>query len=147
MIEIFSPPRIVLHAVRQGLCTTTPTNLDLTEDWDATTVTGRDRLSDIQMRQKPWMTALKPPCAPFLNMFRLNERRNILKNKCENTRICLGIARSGHVGCVDPSSDGQEISVRTSDICVVMEYRDGLPCDWAQRSDARNSRSVYVGDG
>ena len=26
------------------------------------------------MLQKPWMTTLKLPCAPFLNMFRLNER-------------------------------------------------------------------------
>ena len=66
LIEIFSPPRIILHAVRQGLRTTTPTNLDLTEDWDATTVTGRDRLEDILKRQKPWMTTLKLPCAAFL---------------------------------------------------------------------------------
>ena len=35
------------HAVRQGLRTTTPTNLDVTENWDATTVTGRDELEDI----------------------------------------------------------------------------------------------------
>ena len=32
LIEIFSPPRIIPHAARQGLRTTTPTNLDLTED-------------------------------------------------------------------------------------------------------------------
>ena len=51
------------------------------------------------------------------------------------------------MGCVDPASDGQEISVRTSCICVVIEYKDDLHRDWAQRSDARNSRSVYVGDG
>ena len=74
LIEIFYPPRIVPHAVRQGLRTTTPSNLDLTEDWDATTVTGRDRLKHVLMRQKPWMTTFRPPCAPFLNMFRLNER-------------------------------------------------------------------------
>ena len=67
LIEIFSAPRIIPHAVRQGLRTTIPTNLDVTENWDATTVTGRDR-------QKPWMTILKPPCAPFLDMFGLNER-------------------------------------------------------------------------
>ena len=74
LIEIFSPPHIIPHAVRQGLRTKTPTNLDLTEDWDATTVTGRDRLEDILKRQKPWMTTLNTPCAPLLNMFRLNER-------------------------------------------------------------------------
>ena len=44
LIEIFSAPRIITHAVRQGLRTTTPTNLDVTENWDATTVTGRDKL-------------------------------------------------------------------------------------------------------
>ena len=49
------------------------------------------------------------------------------------------------MGCVDTASDGQEISVRTSGICVVMEHRDGLPRGWARRSDARNSRSVFVG--
>ena len=84
LIEIFSPPRIVHHAVRQGLRTTTPTNLDLTEDWDATTVTGRDRLKDILTRQKPWMTTLKSPCAPFSNMFRLNER---IQDSQEQVRI------------------------------------------------------------
>ena len=73
LIEFFSPPRIVLHAVRQGLRRTTPTNLDLTEG-DATTKTGRDRLRDILMRQKPRMTTLKSPCSPFLNMFRPNLR-------------------------------------------------------------------------
>ena len=73
-MEIFSPPRIIPHAVRQRLRTTTPTNLDLTEDWGATTVTGRDSLEDILRRQKPWMTTLKPPCAPSLIMFVLNER-------------------------------------------------------------------------
>ena len=51
--EIFSPPRIIPHAGRQGLRTTTPTNLDLTEDWGATTVTGRDSLEDILRRQNP----------------------------------------------------------------------------------------------
>ena len=74
LIEIFSPPRIIPHTVRQGLRTTTPTNLDVTENWDATTVTGRDKLENILRRQKPWMTILKPPCAPFLDMFGLNER-------------------------------------------------------------------------
>ena len=73
LIEIFSPPRIIPQAARQGFRTTTPTNLDLTEDWDATTVTGRDRLEDILKRQKPWMSTLLP-CAPFSNVFRLNER-------------------------------------------------------------------------
>ena len=29
----------------------------------------------------------------------------------ENTRKCIGIARSGHVGCVDTASGGQDISV------------------------------------
>ena len=53
LIEIFSTPRIVPHAGRQGLRTTTPTNLNVTEDWDATTVTGRDRLKHILRRQKP----------------------------------------------------------------------------------------------
>ena len=74
LIEIFSAPRIITHAVRQGLRTTTPTNLEVTENWDATTVTRRDKLEDILKRQKPWMTILKPPCAPFLDMFGLNER-------------------------------------------------------------------------
>ena len=32
LIEIFSPPRIIPQAARQGLRTTTPTNLDVTED-------------------------------------------------------------------------------------------------------------------
>ena len=58
LIEIFSAPRIIPHAVRQGLRTTTPTNLDVTENWDAATVTGRDKLEDILRRQKPWMTIL-----------------------------------------------------------------------------------------
>ena len=61
LIEIFSAPHIIPHAVRQGLRTTTPTNLDVTENWDATTVTGRDKLEDILKRQKPWRTILKPP--------------------------------------------------------------------------------------
>ena len=66
LIEIFFPPRIIPHAVRQGLRTTTPTNLDLTEDWDVTTVTGRDKLKDILRRQKPWMTTLRPPLRALL---------------------------------------------------------------------------------
>ena len=74
LIEIFSAPRVIPHAVRQGLRTTTPTNLDVTENWDATTVIGRDKLEDILRRLKPWMTILKPPCTPFLDMFGLNER-------------------------------------------------------------------------
>ena len=74
LIEIFSASHVVPHAVRQGLRTTTPTNLDVTKNWDATTMTGRDKLEDILKRQKPWMTILKPPCAPFLDMFGLNER-------------------------------------------------------------------------
>ena len=61
----------------------------------------------------------------------------------ENALELLEVA----VCCVDPVSDGQEISVRTSCRCVVLEYRNGLPRDWTQRSDARNSGSVYVGDG
>ena len=69
LIEIFSASHVVPHAVRQGLRTTTPTNLDVTENWDATTVTGRNRLEDILEQQKPWMTILKPPCTPFLDMF------------------------------------------------------------------------------
>ena len=36
LIEIFSASHVVPHAVRQGLRTTTPTNQDVTEDWDAT---------------------------------------------------------------------------------------------------------------
>ena len=60
-----SSTRIIPHAVKQGLRTTTSTNRDLTEDWDATTLTGRDRFLK---RQKPWLTTLSPP-----NMFRLNK--------------------------------------------------------------------------
>ena len=74
LIEIFSAPRTIPHAVRQGLRTTTPTNLDVTENWMRPRVTGRDKLEDILRRQKHWMTILKPPCAPFLDMFALNER-------------------------------------------------------------------------
>ena len=37
---VFSLPRATPHAIRQGLRMTTPTKLVLTEDWDATTVTG-----------------------------------------------------------------------------------------------------------
>ena len=51
----------------------TPTNLDLTEDWGATTVTGRDRLEDSVKQQRPWLTTLSPPCTPFLTAFRLSE--------------------------------------------------------------------------
>ena len=89
LIEIFSAPRIIPHAVRQGLRTTTPTNLDVTENWDATTVTGRDKLEDILKRQKPWMTILKPPCAPFLDMFGLNERLKDSQGQVRTQRNAL----------------------------------------------------------
>ena len=101
--EIFSPPRIIPHAVRQGLRTTTPTNLNLTEDWDATTVTGRDRLKDILTLQKPWMATLKPPCAPFSNMFRLNERMQdsreqvrTQENALEFLEVAMWVALTQH---------------------------------------------------
>ena len=89
LIEIFSAPRIITHAVRQGLRTTTPTNLDVTENWDATTVTGRDKLEDILKRQKPWMTILNLPCAPFLDMFGLNERLKDSQGQVRTQRNAL----------------------------------------------------------
>ena len=101
--EIFSPPRIIPHAVRQGLRTTTPTNLDLKEDWDATTVTGRDKLEDISRRQKPWMTSLKPPCTPFLDMFGLSEKMQDSQgqvrtqgNALELLEVALWVAMTEH---------------------------------------------------
>ena len=66
LIEIFSAPRIIPHAVRQGLRTTTPTNLDVTENWDATTVTGRDKLEDILQRQKTLDDNSQPPLRTLL---------------------------------------------------------------------------------
>ena len=66
-----------------------PTNLDVTENWDATTVTGRDKLEDILRRQKPWMTILKPPCAPFLDMFGLNERMKDSQEQVRTQRNAL----------------------------------------------------------
>ena len=89
LIEIFSAPHIIPRAVRQGLRTTTPTNLDVTGNWDATTVTGRDKLEDILKRQKPWMTILKPPCAPFLDMFGLNERLKDSQGQVRTQRNAL----------------------------------------------------------
>ena len=90
LIEIFSAPRIIPHAVRQGLRTTTPTNLDVTENWDATTDDRtRHRLEDILKRQKPWMTILKPPCAPFLDMFELNEKLKDSQGQVKTQRNAL----------------------------------------------------------
>ena len=89
LIEIFSASHVVPHAVRQGLRTTTPTNLDVTKNWDATTVTGRNRLEDILEQQKPWMTILKPPCTPFLDMFGLNERMKDSQEQVETQQNAL----------------------------------------------------------
>ena len=84
LMEIFSPPRIVPHAVRQGLRTTIPTNLDL-------------------RRQKHWMTILKPPCAPFLDMFGLSERMKdseeqvrTQQNALELLEVAIWVARAGN---------------------------------------------------
>ena len=94
---------IIPHAVRQGLRTTTPTNLDVTENWDATTVTGRDKLEDILRRQKPWMTILKPRAHPFLNMFGLNERMQdsqgqvkTQENALELLEVAMWVALTQH---------------------------------------------------
>ena len=73
LIEIFSRPRAIPHAVRQGLRATTATNLDLTEGWDAATTTGRDKLEDISKQQRPWMTTLKHPCTSCSTAFRLSD--------------------------------------------------------------------------
>ena len=89
LIEIFSAPRIVPHAVRQGLRTTTPTNLDVTENWDATTVTGRDKLEDILKRQKTLDDSSQTPCAPFLDMFGLNERMKDSQGQVETQQNAL----------------------------------------------------------
>ena len=65
----------------------------------------------------------------------------------ENRRKCLGVARSGHVGCIDQCQTGRKFLFEHPADASYLEYRNGLPRDWTQRSDARNSRSVYVGDG
>ena len=111
LIEIFSPPRIIPHAVRQGLRTTTPTNLDLTEDWDATTVTGRDKLEDILKRQKTLDDNSQTLLRTLLEYVWDQRETERFSGTGEDTAKCFGITRSGHVGCVDTASDGQEISV------------------------------------
>ena len=135
LTEIFSPPRIVPHAVRQGLRTTTPTNLDLTEDWDATTMTGRDRLKDILMRQKPWMTTLNLPCAPFLNMFRLNERMQDSQEQVKTQENALDLLEVAMWVALTQHQTGRKFSVRTSGlyasswntetVCVLEGVGDG----------------------
>ena len=46
-------------------------------------------LEDILKRQKPWMTILKPPCAPFLDMFGLNERLKDSQGQVRTQRNAL----------------------------------------------------------
>ena len=103
LTEIFSPPRVIPYAVRRGLPTTTPTNLDLTEDWDATTVTGGDRLEDTLKRQRPWMTTFSPPWTPFSNTFRLREAMQdspkhlrIQENAWELLEVAMWVALTEH---------------------------------------------------
>ena len=71
------------------------------------------------------------PVRAFLEYVSAQREDARFSGTSEKTRECLGVARSGHVGCADPASDGQEVSVRTSGMCVVMEHRDGLLRGWA----------------
>ena len=147
LIEIFSPPRIIPHAVRQGLRTTTPTNLDVTEDCDATTVTGRDKLEDILRRHKPWMTILKLPCTPSLDKFGLNERMQDSQgqvrtqgNALELLEVAMWVALTQHqTGRKFLFEHPPFASSWSTQIASLVTELEGV--------DAHNSRSVYVGDG
>ena len=101
----------------------------------------RDRMRQIEGHLKATKTLdenSQTPCAPFLDMFGLNERVQNSQG-LELLEVAMWVALTQH-------QTGRKFLFEQSCICVVMEYADGLSRNWTRRSDAHNSGSVCVGD-
>ncbi|CAK9022317.1 unnamed protein product [Durusdinium trenchii] len=60
VMELFSPPRVSIKAVAQGLTLTEPSNFDLTEGWDALNYQHRQDMWKVLREQKPDVVIMSP---------------------------------------------------------------------------------------
>lgn len=65
VMELFSPPRVSIKAVAQGLTLTEPSNFDLTEGWDALNYQHRQDMWKVLREQKPDVVIMSPECRMF----------------------------------------------------------------------------------
>ena len=75
VMELFSPPRVSIKAVAQGLTLTEPSNFDLTEGWDALNYQHRQDMWKVLREQKPDVVIMSPECRMFSQLMSINLSR------------------------------------------------------------------------